>query len=1472
MGIVERVRARIPILAAATLGALPCLTPAATHFASPSFHDSGKAPTAMVAADFNGDGKLDLAIAFTQYLPGNNGKVGIQLNNGSGAGSPPFALNCTPGPQCDPAGGVYTVGKNPLHIAAGVFNASGRKDLAVVNQGDNSISILLNDGSGAFTVSSTTLATGSSPAVIAIGDFNGDGKADIAVTNTGDNNVSVFLGDGAGAFSAASTPTFSTGSQPIGIDAADIDGDGKIDLVVANFGANTVSFHKGNGNGTFQSAVTKSTTYTGPVRVKAGFIDGDGFRDVAVAAQDGTSGGFEVLRGDGTGAFAAATAYQVALPLASRFALGRWEGDAVDDVALLRSNTSITVLKTYKFGTPDLIEDNDVGFLLIDLAAGDFDGDGVIDLAVLVRASSVDFSNYLVILRKTQEAPAWISGTATLATTVTQAPGGNMSQFLDSGLPSPSYTFVGGGLPTGMSLNFTTGAIGGAPALGTTRADPYSITLSASNGAGGAGSKTINVTVAKTTQAITFNPSDVQYSFSPVQLTATSPASSGTFTWSSLTPSVCTMDFAYVTSVAVGTCTVTVQHNGDTDYLASPVVQKSFAIQPASQTITFTAPAARRLGDGAFNFGNSGNTGSAFSTAGLTPIAVGTLTPLICTVSSPTVTPVAVGLCRLTLDQAGNAIYGAAPQQVAEFSVTANTVPGAPTVTIVNRGNASATVHFFGATDNGGSAILDYTATCGTQSSPAGTTSPLAVTGLANGTQVGCTVKARNAVGSGAASNSVNVTPALAPAITSANSAAFTRTQAGTFTVTATGDPAPTFPFNGTLPTGVSLNPTTGLLSGTPAMGSASSYLIEIVATNVGGTSSQFFTLSIARLPQSITFTQPANKALGSGNAQMTATVPATGPVTFGIVPASSSICASAGSNSIQLLAIGTCTVIANHNGDPDYLAAPQVSKSFQITATVPDPPTNVQATPGNGQATFAFGAPGFDGGAAITGYSVSCNPGGLAVSGPASPLTLMGLVNGTQYGCQVRATNSVGQGAPANTSVIPGKLAQTISFTQPANVVFGSVPSVTLTATATSGTPVTFTSNTTPVCTIQNPNTAVLVAVGTCTVTASHPGNADYEAAPSVSRSFSITSAAAPQFQASTSALSFGGQSMGTSSPAMPITVANTGNATLTVSLVSIDNAQFAQTNNCTSVAPSATCTINVTFSPTAGAGGLNATAPIAGTLSITSNANGSPHSVSLSGSAEKSLVTHYYRSILRRAPDAGGSAFWAAEATRVAALNVNVSEVWFAMAQQFYTSPEYLALNRDDTGFITDLYNTFFNRPPDSGGLAFWLANLGGGMPREVALAEFMFSAEFRSFARAIFGDTAARAEVDAVVDFYRGLLARLPDDGGFQFWVSKFRQAQCTQPPSAASAAIIQQVESISKAYTDSAEYAGRGRSNAQFVGDLYNAFLRRGGDLDGVKFWIAQVTSGAQTREQLRVLFKNSAEFQGRVNAMIAQGCN
>jgi YVTN family beta-propeller protein len=393
-------------------------------------------------------------------------------------------------------------------------------------------------------------------------------------------------------------------------------------------------------------------------------------------------------------------------------------------------------------------------------------------------------------------------------------------------------------------------------------------------------------------------------------------------------------------------------------------------------------------------------------------------------------------------------------------------------------------------------------------------------------------------------------------------------------------------------------------------------------------------------------------------------------------------------------------------------------------------------------------------------------------------------------------------------------------------------------------------------------------LAAGSHSITARYSGDAAYAPAGSSAIVETVQSAPPPSGQATLSptALAFGGESMGTTSPTQAITVTNTGSATLTISAIAVSDGQFAQSNDCGALAPGASCTVTVAFHPAAAAGDLDSTVSVSATLTVGNDGAGGMATAGLSGTAEKSLVTHYYRAILRRPPDASGKPFWEGEAARVAGLGANVNEAWFAMAQTFYGSAEYAAFGRDDAGFVVDLYETFFNRAPDADGFRFWTGEIAAGLPRDGALLSFMFSTEFVNFTRSIFGNAAARAEVDTVGDFYRGVLGRLPDSGGFDFWVGQFRTAQCQGASAVAAAA-----DAISSAFANSAEYSARARTNVQYVDDLYNAFLRRGPDRPGVRFWVGQLDSGALTREDLRRQFVASPEFANRVNAIVSQGC-
>jgi len=198
----------------------------------------------------------------------------------------------------------YAAGSHPNSVTAGDFNGDGKADLAVANFGSNDVSILLGIGNGTFRMA-VNYAVGIHPYSAAVGDFNGDGKPDLAVANWGSmpgsvSNVSVLLGNGDGTFQAAIN--YTAGTNPQSVAVADFNGDGKPDLVVANWGSGDFSVFLGNGDGTFRPALGFKTGLVAdgsPVSVAVGDFNGDGFAD-AVAALDGSATGVLLGYGDGT--------------------------------------------------------------------------------------------------------------------------------------------------------------------------------------------------------------------------------------------------------------------------------------------------------------------------------------------------------------------------------------------------------------------------------------------------------------------------------------------------------------------------------------------------------------------------------------------------------------------------------------------------------------------------------------------------------------------------------------------------------------------------------------------------------------------------------------------------------------------------------------------------------------------------------------------------------------------------------------------------------------------------------------------------------------------------------------------------------------------------------------------------------------------------------------------------------------------
>ena len=256
---------------------------AGTAFQPATSYPTGRIPESVAIGDLNGDGKPDLVVA-NFFSPDINtpATISVLLGNGDGTFQPQT---------------TYPAGLNAYSVAIGDFNRDGKPDVVVANNAATvtplgTLSVLLGNGDGTFQPQ-TMYAVGVTPFAVAIADLNGDGKLDLvtANTNTGTNvstgSVSVLLGNGDGTFQPK-TDYATTGNLTLAVAIGDLNGDGKPDLMAVSNATATMSMFLGNGDGTFQTPDAYATGIY-PWFSAVADLNGDGRPDVATVS--GTYGG-----------------------------------------------------------------------------------------------------------------------------------------------------------------------------------------------------------------------------------------------------------------------------------------------------------------------------------------------------------------------------------------------------------------------------------------------------------------------------------------------------------------------------------------------------------------------------------------------------------------------------------------------------------------------------------------------------------------------------------------------------------------------------------------------------------------------------------------------------------------------------------------------------------------------------------------------------------------------------------------------------------------------------------------------------------------------------------------------------------------------------------------------------------------------------------------------------------------------------
>jgi hypothetical protein len=546
---------------------------ATVKFSGPVVFGSGASGTNfVVAADLNFDGFPDMIVA-------NTVGVSVRLNNGDGTFAPPVVYD--------------TGGINAFAVAVGDVNLDGIPDLVITNMCSNTpgcsnggVGVLLGNGDGTFQAAVSYNAGGIETQAVVIGDVNNDGAPDLVVTSNCqaltcvDGTIYVLLNNGDGTFGAPNPISPSMGG-PLAI--GDLNNDGNLDLVA------DVGVLLGNGDGTFTPLGSNpaSDVPGGTISIALADINGDGLLDVVVADQ--TSVKVELGNGDGT--LQPPLSFKTGGKRPLSVAVADFNGDGKPDVAVANECSSLTNGLCASTGSVGVLSGNGDGTFTqppviytssgkdaTSVAVADVNGDTKFDiLASNVCASSNNCANGTVaVLTNTFKAATTVQVASSINPAIINQPF-DVTATLSSSVPVPdgsAVNFLSGGIPLGSAT--TTGGVATLTGVSFTTSGSHTINAKYNGdvyhtAASGSTSETVKRNPTTTTVMSSLNPSNTGQK---VTFTATVTSSgpvptgsvqfkNGTTLMGTATLSGGTATFS-ITFMVAGTRSVTANYLGDT--------------------------------------------------------------------------------------------------------------------------------------------------------------------------------------------------------------------------------------------------------------------------------------------------------------------------------------------------------------------------------------------------------------------------------------------------------------------------------------------------------------------------------------------------------------------------------------------------------------------------------------------------------------------------------------------------------------------------------------------------------------------------------------------------------------------------------------------------------------------------------------------------------------------------------------------